>query len=103
MDVPPEYHAYSAYSSTSAHKLNHSFKPNCSWINSQHPAYGLVPWYDKTKSIKHTHVQVRLSFSTFSVSTIEMVKSGEELTVHYMMDMENAPDWYLEAWDKHSA
>ena len=42
-------------------------------------------------------------FSTFSVSTIEMVKSGEELTVHYMMDMENAPDWYLEAWDKHSA
>ena len=55
------------------------------------------------KSIKYTHVQVRLSFSTFSVSTIEMVKSGEELTVHYMMDMENAPDWYLEAWDKHSA
>jgi len=81
MDIPPEYHAYSAYSSTSAHKLNHSFKPNCSWINSQHPAYGLVP----------------------CVSTIEMVKSGEELTVHYMMDMENAPDWYLEAWDKHSA
>lgn len=80
MDLPPEYHAYSAYSSTSAHKLNHSFKPNCSWVNSQHPAYGFVP----------------------SVSTIEMVKAGEELTVHYMMDMENAPDWYLEAWDKHS-
>ena len=32
-----------------------------------------------------------------------MVKVGEELTVHYMMDMENAPDWYLDAWDKHSA
>ena len=32
-----------------------------------------------------------------------MVKVGEELTVHYMMDMETAPDWYLDAWDKHSA
>ena len=36
----------------------------------------------------------------FSVSTTELVKVGEELTVHYMMDMENAPDWYLDAWDK---
>ena len=31
-----------------------------------------------------------------------MVKAGEELTVHYMMDMEDAPDWYMEAWDKYS-
>ena len=31
MDLPPEYHSYSAYNSTSAHKLNHSFKPNCAW------------------------------------------------------------------------
>ena len=100
MDLPPEYHAYSAYSSTSAHKLNHSFKPNCSWVNSQHPAYGFVPRYDKTKQ---TQVISTSFFPTFSVSTIEMVKAGEELTVHYMMDMENAPDWYLEAWDKHSA
>lgn len=80
MDLPPEYHAYSAYSSTSAHKLNHSFTPNCSWINAQHPAYGFVP----------------------CVTTLEMVKAGEELTVHYMMDMEDAPDWYMEAWDKYS-
>ena len=97
MDLPPEYHSYSAYNSTSAHKLNHSFKPNCAWTNFQHPAYGLVPWYAKifqTKDFKSFY---------FSVSTIEMVKAGEELTVHYMMDMETAPDWYLDAWDKHSA
>ena len=38
----------------------------------------------------------------YSVTTLEMVKAGEELTVHYMMDMEDAPDWYMEAWDKYS-
>ena len=63
----------------------------------------LCPGMIKLKVLSIRNVQVRISFSTFSVSTIEMVKSGEELTVHYMMDMENAPDWYLEAWDKHSA
>lgn len=99
MDLPPEYHSYSTYNSTSAHKLNHSFKPNCAWTNFQHPAYGLVPRYGKLNKL-----QVHFYFSVyiFSVSTIELVKVGEELTVHYMMDMENAPDWYLDAWDKHS-
>ena len=98
MDLPPEYHSYSAYNSTSAHKLNHSFKPNCAWTNFQHPAYGLVPRYSKLKKYVYNSTS-----AFFSVSTIELVKVGEELTVHYMMDMENAPDWYLDAWDKHSA
>lgn len=80
MDLPPEFHSYSQYSSTSAHKLNHSFKPNCTWSNAQHPSYGFVP----------------------SVVTIEPVVAGEELTIHYMMDMEDAPDWYKDAWDQHS-
>lgn len=50
-----------------------------------------------------TNTSIFLPHHLFSVSTIEVVKVGEELTVHYMMDMENAPDWYLDAWDKHSA
>ena len=44
MDLPPRYHSYAAYSATSAHKLNHSFTPNCSWSNMWHPCLGLVPW-----------------------------------------------------------
>ena len=39
----------------------------------------------------------------FSVETIEDIKAGDELTVHYMMDMEDAPDWYKDAWDKYSS
>ena len=34
-----------------------------------------------------------------SVVTIEMIAAGEELTIHYMMDMESAPEWYKQAWD----
>ena len=65
MDLPPELHSYSAYTATTAHKLNHSFTPNCCWTNAVHPCYGLVP----------------------SVTTLEAVRSGQELTVHYSMDM----------------
>jgi len=36
-----------------------------------------------------------------SVRTLEEVRSGEELTIHYMMDMEEAPEWYQLCWDKH--
>ena len=37
-----------------------------------------------------------------SIVTIEEVKAGEELTIHYMMDMEDAPEWHMECWDVHS-
>ena len=33
--------------------------------------------------------------------TLEAVEAGEELTVHYMMDMEDAPEWYQLCWGKH--
>ena len=78
MDIPPEYHSWSQYKASSAHKLNHSFTPNCSWGKAFHPCLGVVP----------------------SVVTIENVSVGDELTIHYMMDMESAPEWYLNAWDK---
>jgi len=80
MDLPPQYHSYNSYRATLAHKLNHSFTPNCCWTNADHPCFGFVP----------------------SVSTMEGVKEGEELTIHYSIDMENAPEWYLECWDNHS-
>ena len=32
----------------------------------------------------------------------QKVKKGEELFVHYGMDMEEAPDWYLESWQVYS-
>jgi len=35
------------------------------------------------------------------VRTLEAVEAGEELTVHYMMDMEDAPEWYQLCWGKH--
>jgi hypothetical protein len=59
---------------------NHSFAPNCNWTNADHPCFGFVP----------------------SITTIKQVNAGEELTVHYMMDMEDAPEWYMECWDLHS-
>ena len=66
MDLPPKYHSSDDYTATLAHKLNHSFVPNCRWSNMEHPCYGLVP----------------------AILTLEMIKEGEELTVHYQMNME---------------
>merc|ERR1711892_176704 len=80
MDLPPQYQSSTAYRASLAHKLNHSFTPNCCWTNADHPCFCFVP----------------------SVSTMEGVKEGEELTIHYSIDMENAPEWYLECWDNHS-
>jgi len=80
MDLPPKYHSSENYTATLAHKLNHSFTPNCRWSNMEHPCYGLVP----------------------AILTLDAIKEGEELTVHYQMDMEDAPDWYLQCWEEES-
>ena len=75
-----QYHSYTNYQASLAHKLNHSFTPNCTWATADHPCFGFVP----------------------SVVAIEEVKAGEELTIHYMMDMADAPEWYMDCWDTHS-
>merc|ERR1711962_1715451 len=80
LDLPPEYCSTDNYTSTLAHKINHSFRPNCRWANIEHPCYGLVPCV-------HTHRDV---------------SKGEELTIHYQLDMEAAPEWYLECWPEQS-
>jgi len=80
MDIPSRYHSSQDYSATLAHKLNHRFSPNCLWDNAEHPVHGLVP----------------------AVRTMVAVSAGEELTIHYQLDMERAPDWYADEWEKHS-
>ena len=88
MDLPPEYQSLDCYSATLAHKINHSFLPNCRyvfriisktlipdcgglmarWSNMSHPCYGLLP----------------------VLRTIEEVPAGRELTVHYQLNMQVA-------------
>ena len=75
-----QYHRYENYRATVGHKLNHSFTPNCAWSNADHPCFGFVP----------------------SIVALEDISKNEELTIHYMMDMEDAPEWYLDCWDVHS-
>merc|ERR1711915_30711 len=48
--------------------------------NADHPCFGFVP----------------------SIVALEDISKNEELTIHYMMDMEDAPEWYLDCWDVHS-
>jgi hypothetical protein len=38
-----QYQHSSAYSATKAHKINHSFQPNCEWVHADHPCYGRIP------------------------------------------------------------
>ena len=66
--LPNQFHSSENYTSTLAHKLNHSFIANCEWSNAEHPCYGLVP----------------------SVTTFLDVQEGQELTINYGLDMEVA-------------
>ena len=38
-----QYHDSCAYSATKAHKINHSFQPNCEWTHADHPCFGRIP------------------------------------------------------------
>jgi hypothetical protein len=69
IDVPEKYQASGAYSATLAHKANHSFNPNCEFTNFCHPCYGLLP----------------------ALRTTQEVAEGEELSVHYSLNMPVGP------------
>ena len=43
MDIPPHYVNVENYRATLAHKINHSFNPNCGWDTIQHPVFGKIP------------------------------------------------------------
>ena len=85
MDIPPEYISIKNYKATLGHKINHSFDPNCRWDIIEHPVFGRIP----------------------RIVTIKDIKADEELTCHYMIDMEEAGEsenfqWYIRQWEKES-
>jgi histone-lysine N-methyltransferase SETD7 len=65
IDVPEKYQSLEDYTATLAHKANHSFSPNCEYTNFCHPCYGLLP----------------------AIRTTQEVAGGEELSVHYSLNM----------------
>jgi len=76
LDIAPQHQSTANYTSTLAHKINHSFKPNCEWNHALHPCYGKIP----------------------AITTLEDLKQGEELFIHYGFDMDEAPQWYQDFW-----
>lgn len=74
IDIPLEMTSAKKYRASLAHKTNHSFTPNCRFALFDHPRFGPVP----------------------SVQTVADVAPGEELTVSYDYDMDEAPPWYQE-------
>ena len=64
------------YSATLAHKVNHSFNPNCEWVHAMHPCYGKIP----------------------AIQMSENIQKGQELFIHYGFDMDEAPQWYKDFW-----
>jgi len=76
LDILPEYQSTANYTSTLAHKVNHSFKSNCEWTHALHPCYGKVP----------------------AIFTLEDLEKGDELFIHYGYDMDAAPQWYVDFW-----
>ncbi len=85
MDLPLEYGDTKKYNATLGHKINHSFKPNCRWDVINHPVFGRIP----------------------RIVSLRTIPCGEELTCHYMIDMEDAGSsghlsWYLKQWEDSS-
>ena len=72
IDIPPEYVISKAYKASAAHKCNHSFTPNAKFFLFEHPRFGAIP----------------------ALQTLLSVKEGEEITVSYDYNMDDAPPWY---------
>ena len=52
MDIPPDFVSLNRYRATLAHKINHSFDPNCRWGVINHPTFGRVPRVVTLKDLK---------------------------------------------------
>jgi len=76
LDISPECQSTKNYTATLAHKVNHSFNPNCEWVHAMHPCYGKIP----------------------AIKTMDYLCEGEELFIHYGFDMDEAPQWYKDFW-----
>ena len=78
MDIPVELRDTSVYCATSAHKINHSFQPNCRFSRFNHPR------------LEQPVSKSPISFSSHRrfgpipcVTTTQHVKEGEELFSYY--------------------
>ena len=81
LDLPPHLgNDLLKYNATLGHKLNHSFEPNTEFVLfSVHPILGTI----------------------MSLSALEDIPAGTELTVNYGYDLEtdpDQPDWFRKQW-----
>ena len=81
LDIPTHLRDTSSYCATLAHKINHSFRPNCRFRDYDHPVYG------------HIRCVVSLSHLT----------SGTEISVHYNYCLDDCPQWYADFWSNENS
>lgn len=60
------------YSATLAHKVNHSFFPNCRFSDFAHPRFGRI----------------------LCVKTTKEIRAGDELFCNYGYNVADCPEWY---------
>ena len=65
-------------SASLAHKCNHSFDPNSTFLVCHNPRFGDVP----------------------AIKTLRNIEAGEEITVSYDYDLNQAPPWYQDLYAK---
>jgi len=75
LDIPEDCISTENYCASLAHKANHSFSPNCEFIRFYHPRY---------------------CGQSLAIRTMRDILSGEEFTVHYKYDIDDAPSWFLQ-------
>lgn len=78
LDIPPEMRDVKSYCATLAHKMNHSFKPNCKFGEIEHPRFGHIP----------------------TIVTSEPVDKDQELYVYYHYRLDDCPEWYSSLWEQ---
>ena len=77
MDMPKEFRSLDKYCATLAHKINHSFHPNCRFGKFYHPVFGPIP----------------------SVVTTQFIPEGSELFTYYKYLLSDCPQWYADLWE----
>ena len=77
MDMPAMFRSTENYCATVAHKINHSFNPNCNFSKFIHPMFGPIP----------------------CVITSKHVTAGEELFTYYKYLLSDCPEWYSSLWE----
>jgi histone-lysine N-methyltransferase SETD7 len=79
LDMPDEFITLSKYNATLAHKVCHSFKPNCEVDDFFHPRFG----------------EIRC------IAALQDIRKGDEITINYRYNLTLAPTWYRIAWARY--